>query len=123
MNLIIFVLIILTVLLNTAAQLALKAGMLQIGVFGFSWENLIPITLKIIASPWIIFGMVVYVGSVSMWLMVLSRTPVSIAYPMSSLGYITSAIAAYYLWGEDLTLTRIAGIIVILIGVYLVAKN
>lgn len=118
-----FILIILTVLLNTTAQIALKAGMLRVGHFAFTWNNLLPITLKIISSPWIIFGMFIYVGSVSVWLMVLSRIPVSIAYPMASLGYITSAIAAYYLCGEDLTLTRIMGIAVILLGVYLVAKN
>ena len=123
MSLIIFILILLTVFFNTAAQIALKAGMLQIGHFGFTWENFIPITLKIIASPWIIFGIIIYAGSVGVWLMVLSRIPVSIAYPISSLGYVTSAIAAYYLWGENLTLIRIAGIIVILVGVYMVARN
>jgi len=123
MNLIVFALILLSVVLNTTAQLALKAGMIQIGTFSFTWENLIPIALKVMASPWIIFGLTVYVGSVFVWLMVLSRTPVSIAYPMISLAYITSALAAYYLWGENLSLIRITGIIVILIGVYLVAKN
>lgn len=123
MNYIVFILIILSVLLNTAAQLALKAGMLQIGTFHFSWENLLPIAFKIAATPWIIIGMAIYVGSVSVWLMVLSRTPISIAYPMASLGYITSTIAAYYLWDENLTPTKIAGIIIILVGVYLVAKN
>lgn len=120
MNLIIFSLIILTVLFNTAAQLALKAGMLQIGFFSFTLENLLPITIKIITSPWIILGIVIYIISVVTWLMVLSRTPVSIAYPLSSLGYITSAIAAYYLLSENLTPLRIIGIIIILVGVYLV---
>jgi len=123
MNFVVFILIILTVLFNTAAQIALKAGMMQIGAFSFVWSNLIPIIIKVIASPWIIFGLTIYVGSVFVWLMVLSRIPVSIAYPMSSLGYITSSIAAYYLWGENLTTIRIIGIVVILIGVYLVAKN
>ncbi len=123
MNLIVFILILLTVLFNTAAQIALKAGMLQIGHFSFIWGNFVPVTLKIIASPWIIFGIAIYVISVGLWLMVLSRAPVSIAYPMSSIGYITSAIATYYLWGENLTPIRIAGIIVILVGVYMVAKT
>ena len=122
-DLIVFFLIVLTTLLNTAAQLALKAGMIQVGSFDFSWENILPIILKVAASPWIIIGMTIYVSSVTVWLMVLSRVSVSIAYPMASLGYITSAIAAYYLWGEDLTPTRIVGILVILVGVYLVAKN
>ena len=123
MNIVVLFLIILTVLFNTVAQLALKAGMIQIGTFSFTWDNLIPITIKAILSPWILLGLFVYLISVFTWLMVLSRAPVNVAYPMSSLGYITSAIAAYYLWSEDLSPLRIAGIIVILIGVYLVAKN
>jgi drug/metabolite transporter (DMT)-like permease len=123
MSFIVFALIIFTVLLNTAAQLALKAGMIEIGLFDFTWSNFAPIMLKVLISPWIIVGVTVYAMSVFVWLMVLSRAPVSIAYPLSSLGYITSAVAAYYLWSEDLTLTRLAGIAIILLGVYLVAKN
>lgn len=123
MNFVILCLIILTVLFNTAAQLALKAGMTQIGAFSFTWDNLIPISLKVALSPWIMLGLVIYLASVFLWLMVLSRAQVTIAYPMSSLGYITSSVAAYYLWGEDLTLIRFVGILVILLGVYLVAKN
>jgi multidrug transporter EmrE-like cation transporter len=116
-------LIILTVLMNTAAQIMLKAGIMRVGEFSFTWDNLIPITAKVLLMPWIIIALVVYALSVFTWLMVLSRVPVSIAYPLSSLGYVTSAVAAYYFYGEDLTLTRIIGIFVILIGVYLVAKN
>lgn len=123
MNLTVFALIIINVIFNTVAQISLKNGISQIGVFSFTWNNLLPITNKIIISPWIIFGMLTYVGSITIWLMVLSRIPVSMAYPMASLGYITSSVAAYYLFGENLTLTKIAGIAVIMLGVYLVAKN
>lgn len=122
-NFTILSLIILTVLLNTAAQLALKMGMIKIGHFDFAWHNLVPITLKIALSPWIFFGLLVYLISTATWLMVLSRIPVSIAYPMSSLGYVISAIAAYYMWHENLTPMRIAGITIILIGVYMMAKS
>lgn len=123
MDLIVFGLVLLAVAFNTVAQLALKMGIDRIGAFVFHWSNFIPIILKIMVSPWIILGLVIYVGSVGVWLMVLSRAPVSIAYPMSSLGYVTSAIAAYYLLGEDLSAIRVAGIIVILIGVYMVARS
>ena len=123
MNIMIFTLIVLTALLNTIAQISLKSGMIRIGEFSFTWDNLTPILLKVAFSPWIIMGLVIYLLSVFTWLMVLSRTPVSIAYPMSSIAYITSALAAFYLWGEDLNPLRITGILVILIGVYLVAKN
>ncbi|EKE01597.1 MAG: quaternary ammonium compound-resistance protein [uncultured bacterium] len=123
MNITIFTLILLAVVFNTVAQLVFKIGMGQIGTFIFHWSNFIPIILKVIASPWIIIGIFIYVGSVGVWLMVLSRTQVSIAYPLSSLAYVTSAIAAYYLLGEDLSIIRIVGIAVILLGVYMVARS
>ncbi|CAL7963761.1 undecaprenyl phosphate-alpha-L-ara4N flippase subunit ArnE [Gammaproteobacteria bacterium] len=123
MNPIVFALILLAVVFNTVAQLALKTGIDRVGAFVFHWSNFIPIVLKLMVSPWIIVGLFIYVGSVGVWLMVLSRTPVSIAFPMSSLAYVTSAIAAYYLLGENLSMLRIVGIIVILVGVYMVARS
>ena len=61
--------------------------------------------------------------SVVVWLLVLSRVQVSYAYPMLSIGYIVNAVAAYYLFGEDLSFIRIAGIVVIIMGVYLISRS
>jgi drug/metabolite transporter (DMT)-like permease len=116
-------LIILTALLNTAAQLLLKVGMDKIGEFSFTAANTLPIALKVITSPFIIIGMIVYVVSVTLWLLVLSRVPVGIAYPMTSLAYIFSAIAAYYFLGEQLSYLQIIGVFIIILGVYLIAQH
>ena len=123
MNTVVYTIILLAVILNTAAQIVMKIGIGKIGAFAFTLANFIPVVLKIIASPWIILGIIIYTISCGMWLMVLSRAPVSIAYPLSSLGYVTSAIASYYLLNENLSVVRIAGIIVILVGVYMVARS
>jgi multidrug transporter EmrE-like cation transporter len=111
------------VLLNSGGQLLLKAGMEHIGHFEFSSANFWPISLQVAMSPWIILGLVSYVLSVVVWLLVLSRTDVSIAYPMISLGYVVSAVAAYFLLGEHLTLMRMTGIFIILFGVFIVARS
>jgi len=47
----------------------------------------------------------------------------SLAYPMLSIGYVVNAIAAYYLFGESLSVMRITGIFIIIVGVYLIAQN
>src|SRR5262245_34580432 len=99
-------LILLGVFLNACAQLLLKAGMNQIGHFEFSFANVLPIGFKVMANLPIIGGIFMYVVSVGVWLLVLSRVPVSYAYPMLSVGYIVNAIAAYYLFGEPLTSLR-----------------
>jgi drug/metabolite transporter (DMT)-like permease len=119
----IFSLILITVLLNTAAQLLLKAGMNQLGAFSFTAPVLLHSTLRVMTNPFIISGLFLYVLSVAFWLLVLSRTEVSYAYPMASLAYVSSAILAYYWFGENLTLTRIIGIAVIIVGVYLISRT
>ena len=119
----VFLLILAGVLLNTAAQLMLKAGMSQIGHFEFSMANALPIGLKVAGNPPILAGLSLYVMSVVIWLLVLSRVQVSFAYPMLSIGYIVNAFAANYLFGEPLTSVRLLGIFIIIAGVYLVAHN
>ncbi|MES2490142.1 MAG: EamA family transporter [Pseudomonadota bacterium] len=117
-----FGLIVFGVMLNAAAQLLLKAGTRTIGQFEFSAANVWPIGWSMATNPHIVGGLSCYVVSVIVWIMALSRVEVSIAYPMLSLGYIVNAIFAWYLFGEAITVTRVVGMGIIIIGVYLVAK-
>ncbi|WP_151193920.1 EamA family transporter [Cysteiniphilum sp. JM-1] len=122
MTVVVWSLLLFGVLLNASAQLFLKFGMDRIGEFSFTLANIWPIGWKVATNYFVILGLMCYVISVVVWLMVLSRVPVGLAYPMVSIGYIVTAIAGYFLLGETLTATRIAGIFVIILGVYLVAK-
>ena len=111
------------VLLNAAAQLFLKAGTNRVGEFAFSLDNVVPIGTKLIANPPILAGLTCYVVSVVVWIMGLSRVPVSVAYPMLSVGYIVNAFAAWMLFGESITAQKLIGIGFIVIGVFLVARS
>jgi multidrug transporter EmrE-like cation transporter len=64
-----------------------------------------------------------YGVSLVVWIMGLSRVPVSVAYPLLSLGYVINAVAAWYLFGEALTPGRIAGIGFIVVGVFAIARG
>ena len=111
------------VLLNAAAQLLLKAGTNRVGEFAFTLENIAPVGAKIASSPHIIAGVACYVVSLVVWITALSRVPVSIAYPMLSIGYVVNAVAAWMLFGESLTAQKLVGIGFILVGVWLVARS
>jgi len=123
MNAISFSLLMTGVLLNAGAQLLLKAGTNAVGVFAFSSDNLVPVGWKLATEPHIVGGLGCYVLSVIVWILALSRVEVSIAYPMLSIGYAVNALAAWYLFGEAVTLTRLAGIGIIIVGVYIVARS
>ena len=123
MNAVSFSFLMLGVFLNATAQLLLKAGTNAVGHFEFNAGNIVPVGMKLALEPHIMGGMVCYVVSLVVWIMGLSRVEVSIAYPMLSIGYVLNAVAAWYLFGEAVSLTRLTGIGVIIIGVYIVARS
>jgi len=116
-------LIMLGVLLNAAAQLFLKEGMRRIGHFEFIWANAVPITMQVAGNVFVLGGLLCYIISVAVWLLVLSRVEVSFAYPLLSVGYIVNAVAGYYLFQENLSIVRITGILIICVGVFFVTKS
>jgi len=118
-----FSLLLTGVLLNAAAQLLLKAGTNRVGTFAFTMDNVVPVGMKLVANPPILAGLACYVVSVVVWILGLSRVPVSVAYPMLSMGYVVNAILAYLLFGESLAMQKVVGIGFIIVGVFLVAKS
>jgi len=123
MNAISFGLVLTGVLLNAAAQLLLKAGTNAVGHFEFHFDKLIPVGLKLALEPHILGGMACYAVSLVVWIMALSRVPVSIAYPMLSIGYVISAFVAWQWLGEALATQKLLGIGFIVVGVFLVARS
>jgi multidrug transporter EmrE-like cation transporter len=118
-----FSLVMAGVLLNAAAQLLLKAGTTRVGEFAFTLDNVGPVGWRLATSPHIAAGLACYAVSVVVWILALSRVPVSIAYPMLSVGYVVNALAAWYLFGESLSMQKLVGIAFIVIGVFLVARS
>ena len=111
------------VLLNAVAQLLLKAGTNVLGIITLTRDNWTGEFARMAVEPHFIAGAACYAISLVVWILGLSRVPVSIAYPMLSVGYVINAIAAYYLFGEAVTLTRWTGIAFIVLGVWLVARS
>jgi len=118
-----FSLVLAGVLLNAAAQLLLKAGTNRVGEFSFSLGNIVPVGTQLLLSAPIVAGLGCYVVSVVVWILALSRVPVSVAYPMLSLGYVVNAFAAWMLFGESLAMQKLVGIGFIIVGVFLVARS
>lgn len=103
--------LILVVLLNTAGQLLLKAGT-QGG------SSLLLSLLK----PWTLAGLLAYGLSTLLWLSVLRTYEVSRAYPAMASSYILVMIGGALLFREPLTLSKLAGAMVIMAGVFLTLR-
>jgi drug/metabolite transporter (DMT)-like permease len=116
-------LILTDVILNVAGQLSLKYGMGQLGNFAVSLSTLPGVFFGAATNLYVLLGLFCYGMGFMVWLIVLAKAEVSYAYPMISLGYVFTAILAKVLFGEAVTVTRMAGILITCLGVFIIARS
>lgn len=116
-------LILFTVLTNAAAQLMLKKGMTNLGGFDLQGDGIVWTVLRVVFNPFVFAGLCTFVVSMASHLIVLSKVQISYAYPFLSLAYVVVAIYAYFVFQEDLSPARIAGIGFIVLGTIFIAQS
>jgi multidrug transporter EmrE-like cation transporter len=99
------------VLLGVAGQMLLKSGA--------SGETL----LQQFLAPQSIIGLALYFAAALCYMYALRKIPVSIAFPSVSLSYVLVALLGFWLYGEALTLSKLAGIALVCAGVFLIART
>jgi drug/metabolite transporter (DMT)-like permease len=111
------------VMLNAFAQLWLKAATRVSGPLIATDTGAMDRALQLVAVPSLWYALTAYGVSVVVWIVGLSRVPVSQAYPLLSLGYVLNIGLAWWLFGEVPNTQRVIGVGVIIAGVVLVARS
>lgn len=109
------------VLLNAAAQLAIKSGTNALNGLEIK-DGLMVILFRVSFNPGILAGLSLYVVSVAVWIYVLSKVEVSVAYPLLSIGYVINLFMAALLFGELITINKVIGIFLIVLGVCVLTR-
>jgi len=114
-------LVVSAVCLTVTGELFLKSGMNRIGVL--SPSNLFSSAARIAQTSqvWTGFGFI-GLGAI-LWLIALSRGPLSWAYPLLSIGYIIVLFFSRIVLDEPVSPIRWVGTAVIVFGVYLVFRS
>ncbi|SEN84127.1 EamA family transporter [Paenibacillus sp. OV219] len=113
--------------MNSSSFLLILANTLMLVTGQFLWKyglmqrekpfESIRTILELLFSPYIIGGLFIYGCATVLWLFIVSRVDLSLAYPIQSLAYIISIFGAYYFFGESLSALKIVGCLLILAGV------
>lgn len=118
------VLVMMSVLLSSSAQILLKTGMsaprVQNALSGR--EDVRHIIWAIALNPSVVAGLIAFGLSAVVWLLVLARIDVSQAYPCVALGIVLTVVAGIVFLGEQIHPMRIIGLVVIVSGVILMAR-
>ncbi len=116
----ILILMVFVVLLNVCGHVFLKVGMNQVGQIGA--RSIVEFGLSSIANPFVLLGLTGYVSSVAGYVVVLSRTQLSVAYPiLMSSGYALVVLVSFLWLREPFNLLKWLGLFLIFAGVVLVS--
>lgn len=77
---------------------------------------------ELLASPWFWLALVLYGAATYLWIAILQRVPLSIAYPFVALGFVIVPFGAWLLFGETVGWRYAGGVVLIMAGIYLTAS-
>lgn len=99
--------------LDTFTQLAFKWGADQLGDLDFG----LGMIARALTLPGVWLAALGYAGTFVVWMAILRMMPLSRAFPMTGLAYVTVPLLAWAVLGERIDLTRACGIALIVAGV------
>ena len=120
----VLLMILASVVMSALAQIAMKSGMSDRTVVdslagGVGW----PAAARIAATPLVWLGLGIYAASAVVWLLVLARVEVSLAYPFVGLGFVLTMFLGWLVHDDALTVSRVAGTLLVVAGVVVLAKG
>lgn len=116
-------LIFISVTISAVAQVTLKQGMSSAAVQQSLAGGWLEIVIAVASSLYVWLGLIFYALGAVLWLGVLAKADVSIAYPFVGLGFILTALFGVFLLGEAFSVIRFVGTCLVVLGIILVTQG
>ncbi len=117
-------LLIISVIFNVVANILLKKGVVSFGGISSESSKLVAGLIKAAYNPYIIFGLALYGLSFLIWLRVLSFNDLSKSYPIfATCVFILTTIGSVAFLNEHVSMLRVLGIAIMLLGIFIVSRS
>jgi multidrug transporter EmrE-like cation transporter len=113
--------VLLSVSLNASAQLFLRKGLANMSLRMPGGGRELVETVLTVLNLGVVLGLLCYAISIFVWMYVLSKLQVSIAYPFLSIGYVIVLLGGFFFFNETISLMKCAGVALICAGVVLIS--
>ena len=116
-----YFLLAINIFLGVAGQFLMKFGVNRVG--GLEELGLVGFLTRAFLSPFVFFGLALYGVSAVLWVILLSKLDLSIAYPALSIGYVLVLLISVLFLGEQVSTIRFAGTLLIMAGVVILFRS
>ena len=118
-----YVLVFVSIVAMTAAQLMLKKGLTIVGQSPQGFSELLRFFLRAYSNIYVISAVVLTIITALAWVQAASKLEISYIYPFMALSYVLVAFFSIWMFHENVTALRWVGIVVVCLGVFLVARS
>ncbi len=115
--------IIMTDVIESFAELFWKKGTLATGIDDVTLNNFFEFMGKLLGSSGFLTGAGLYIINFFLWVTVLSRVDLSVAFPTGSTSYIIVALLSVVFLGEQISPYRWSGIALIIVGIWFISRS
>lgn len=109
----------LLILTESGGQLFTKVAGDQLGQMDFNWQWLAAVAV----NPGILAAIACYIGAFFVWMLILRRSSLSLAFPLSSLVFVAVLLGSWLGLGEHISVLHWVGVVVIIGGIALLAEG
>lgn len=110
-----------SVFLSAAGQTYLKLGLNRLSPDD---KAVLTSFVREAALTWQVWlGLLLFVGSVGIWMLVLANNDLSWGYPILGLSYVLVALSGWLVFGEQINAQRAVGIALVIIGAVVVGRS
>jgi len=106
-----------TIILTVFGQLAFKYGVTDAGEIPPGFVEKIYYISRFFLNIWVVLSFISTFCAAISWLLTLTRLDLSYAYPFLSLTFILVLFCSGYFFDEPITIYKIAGAILVIIGI------
>lgn len=116
--------IFLTIFFTVTGQLLLKLGMLELNASSAAAApGLLVFVLRAFLNPKVLGGLVAAVLAALCWMVAVSKSDISFAYPFMGLAIVFVLALSPVLLGEPVSLKRWVGVLLVCVGLWIAAQK
>jgi drug/metabolite transporter (DMT)-like permease len=117
----IYLLLLIAISLTVSGEVLLKLGMNEVRAAVGAFEPRLPVLVRTFTEWRVVLGFVLIFSGALFWLGVISRADFSFAYPLLALSYVVAMLPARFILHEDITLNRILGALIVVLGAIVIS--
>ena len=109
--------IFLTIVLTVYGQIAIKWQVLKAGALPEALPGKVSFLFNLLLNPWVISAFAAALLASVFWMAAMTKLQLSHAYPFMSLAFVLILMASGFFFHEPVTPLKIAGIVLIVLGI------